>query len=54
LVDNLHATFEVSSLNCSRDMVFSIWFSICRPNYIQTGAITAKLWRHMDFSRWRI
>jgi len=32
---------------------FSIWFSICLPIYIRTGALTATLWRHIDFSRWR-
>jgi len=29
-------------------------FCIRLPNFVQIGAVTAELWRHIDFSRWRL
>jgi len=31
----------------------SAYHYICLPNLVVIGRLAAKLWRHIDFSRWR-
>jgi len=34
-------------------IVIGLSFYICLPNFVVIGRSAAKLWRHIDFSRWR-
>ena len=34
--------------------VFGMWFCISLPNFVQIQSSPMELWRHIDFSRWRL
>jgi len=41
-------------LNMSQSqMSEGMWFCISVPNLVQIGWSSTKLWRHIDFTRWR-